>query len=211
MHKVAASMEVSTLLHRRHDAYGSVCIFLHPFLPHIDTLRFPLSVSVLYSKGRMGTWTIQANVAALPCTAFAKSMDCVLWLWRHSALGNRNLLLRALLTQTFHSSLLFCRMDLREHPIYYSPSFLVPPHGSTFCITTEITRSTEIRITSHQLYIQYTSYGGIKYSTDQNMIRNFLLAFYVTEWAAFDWSSKQSDTCQTGDLIWGKSLVSLLK
>lgn len=26
------------------------------------------------------------------------------------------------------------------------------------------------------------------------MIRNFLLAFYVTEWAAFDWSSKQSDT-----------------
>lgn len=132
MHKVAASMEVSTLLHRRHDAYGSVCIFLHPFLPHIDTLRFPLGVSVLYSKGRMGTWTIQANVAALPCTAFAKSMDCVLWLWRHSALGNRNLLLRALLTQTFHSSLLFCRMDLREHPIYYSPSFLVPPHGSTF-------------------------------------------------------------------------------
>lgn len=72
--------------------------------------------------------------------------------------------------------------------------FLFPLMAPHFCITTEITRSTEIRITSHQLYIQYTSYGGIKYSTDQNMIRNFLLAFYVTEWAAFDWSSKQSDT-----------------
>lgn len=54
-HKAAARMEVSTLLHRRHDAYSSVCIFLHPFLPHIETLRLPLGVSVLYSKGRMGT------------------------------------------------------------------------------------------------------------------------------------------------------------
>lgn len=106
---------------------GAYDLFLLLFLLYTDSLG--LSQIVFYSKWRMNMCTIQANLTVPPCTAFAKNTDCVLQLWKDSALRKRSLLLTAALGSSLLSSHqphqphvvvsgLFSRMDFQKHSVY---------------------------------------------------------------------------------------------